>query len=143
MRIVSLLRRKGSFVATVPPEATVREALDALALHNVGALVVSGDGRHVDGIVSERDVVRRLRARGGALLDDPVASIMTLEVHVGSPEDDCDELAARMTARRVRHVPVVDGGLIVGIVSIGDVVKARIDALERENDALHAYVSGR
>ncbi len=140
MRITSLLRDKGTFVATVRPDATVREVVALLAEHGVGALVVSADGVRVEGIVSERDVVRRLHQRGAALLDDPVAAIMTGEVRTCAPGDDVESLMATMTEHRVRHVPVLVDGALAGIVSIGDVVKARLGELERERQALVDYV---
>nr|WP_239521928.1 CBS domain-containing protein [Geodermatophilus sabuli] len=134
------MRRKGSAVATVEASATVRTALAMLAEHGVGALVVSADGRTVDGIVSERDVVRALHERGAGLLTEPVSNLMTAEVHTCQPGAGVEELARTMTDHRVRHVPVVDGGVLVGIVSIGDVVKARLDELENERAQLVDYI---
>ena len=106
----------------------------------VGALVVSADGRSVDGIVSERDVVRALHERGAGLLADPVSSVMTAQVHTCVPTAGVEELARTMTEHRVRHVPVVEDGALVGIVSIGDVVKARLDELEEERAQLVDYI---
>ena len=140
MHITQLLRRKGADVATVDATASVRTALALLAEHGVGALVVSADGRSVDGIVSERDVVRALHERGAGLLDDPVSSVMTGQVHTCVPGAGVEELARTMTQHRVRHVPVVEGGVLVGIVSIGDVVKARLDELEEERAQLVDYI---
>lgn len=140
MRIRQLLRRKGGEVATVDAEASVRTALDLLAERGIGALVVSADGRGVDGIVSERDVVRALHRRGAELLGDPVSSVMTAQVHTCGPDAGVEELARTMTERRVRHVPVVEDGVLVGIVSIGDVVKARLDQLEEERAQLVGYI---
>ncbi|MFW3172884.1 CBS domain-containing protein [Geodermatophilus sp. CPCC 206100] len=140
MHIRQVLRRKGSEVATVAASADIRTALALLAEHGVGALVVSGDGRAVEGIVSERDVVRALHERGAALLTDPVSSVMTADVHTCVPDSGVEELARTMTDRRVRHVPVVDGGVLVGIVSIGDVVKFRLDQLEEERAQLVDYI---
>lgn len=140
MRIRQLLRRKGGEVATVDAEASVRTALDLLAERGIGALVVSADGRGVDGIVSERDVVRALHRRGAELLADPVSSVMTAQVHTCVPDAGVEELARTMTERRVRHVPVVEDGVLVGIVSIGDVVKARLDQLEEERAQLVGYI---
>jgi CBS domain-containing protein len=143
MLIVTVLRTKGDFVATVPPAATVRELLDVLAEHRIGAVVVSADGA-IDGIVSERDVVRHLGADGGALLDRPVSSIMTADVVTCGPEVSVEDLARTMTERRFRHVPVVDdAGALIGIVSIGDVVKSRILELESERDDLVGYIGTR
>ncbi|TFV53932.1 CBS domain-containing protein [Geodermatophilus sp. DF01-2] len=140
MHIRQLLRRKGTDVATVGADASVRTALALLTEHGVGALVVSADGRTVDGIVSERDVVRALHERGAGLLADPVSSVMTPQVHTCVPAAGVEELARTMTEHRVRHVPVVDGGALVGIVSIGDVVKARLDELEEERAQLVDYI---
>ena len=143
MLIVTMLRSKGDFVATVRPTTTIRELLDTLAEHRIGAVVVSADGG-IDGIVSERDVVRRLRAAGGALLDHPVSSIMTAEVVTCRRDTAVDDLMRMMTDRRIRHVPVVDDdGALVGIVSIGDIVKSRISELESERNDLVGYIGTR
>src|SRR5262245_36335744 len=142
MRISDVLQSKGSTeVATIRPDATVRELLAELATHNVGALVVSEDGTSAIGIVSERDVVRRLNDDDG-ILDRPVSAIMTAAIRVGEPDDSLDDLMALMTEHRVRHVPVVSDGRLVGIVSIGDAVKLRLGQLEFERDQLNKYVSG-
>ena len=141
MRIADILRRKGSTVATVGPEVTVADLLGELAAHNVGALPVI-EGGNLIGIVSERDVVRQLHAGGAALLQATVADIMTTEVTTCSPSDDVGDLAAIMTARRFRHLPVVVNGELAGIVSIGDIVKARIDLLESERAQLQNYIAG-
>jgi CBS domain-containing protein len=141
MRIADVLRNKGSDVATVASTATVRELIAELATHNVGALPVV-DGDELIGIVSERDVVRRLNAGGTALLESRVGDIMTTEVTTCSPEDRVADLAAIMTARRFRHLPVVVDGRLAGIVSIGDLVKARIDLLESEREQLQSYIAG-
>ena len=140
MHISQLLRRKEVGVATVDATASVRTALALLAEHGVGALVVSQEGRRVDGIVSERDVVRALHERGAGLLADPVSSVMTAQVHTCVPGAGVEELARTMTQHRVRHVPVVEGGALLGIVSIGDVVKARLDELEDERAQLVDYI---
>ena len=140
MQISQVLRRKGRDVATVDGSASVRAALELLARHRVGALVVSSDGRHIDGIVSERDVARGLHERGAELLTDPVSSLMTAEVYTCRPDAGVHELARMMTDRRVRHVPVVEDGVLAGIVSIGDVVKARLDELEAERASLVDYI---
>jgi CBS domain-containing protein len=141
MRIADVLRGKGSAVATIDPGLTVSGLLAELARHNVGALVVV-DAEKVVGIVSERDVVRGLAERGGALLDATVAEIMTADVVTCGPEDTIDSLAGQMTERRVRHMPVLSGGALVGIVSIGDVVKIRISQLESDRDQLTSYIQG-
>jgi len=140
VQISQLLRNKGREVATVDGGESVRVALELLARHGVGALVVSPDGRRIDGIVSERDVARGLHERGAALLTDPVSSLMTAEVQTCRPDAGVHDLARLMTDHRVRHVPVVDDGVLVGIVSIGDVVKARLDELEAERAQLVDYI---
>ena len=144
MRISGLLRDKGDFVATVLPGITVREVLAGLAEHGVGALVVTADGERIDGIVSERDVARALHHHGTPVLNEPVTAVMTAEVATCAPDAEVDSLMAIMTERRIRHVPVVVDGRLVGIVSIGDVVKHRLHELEHENSALVEYIqSGR
>lgn len=140
MQISQLLRHKDPEVATIDGSDSVRAALDLLASKGIGALVVSSDGRRVDGIISERDVARGLHERGAGLLADPVSSVMTTQVHVCPPDASVDALAATMTDHRVRHVPVVADGELVGIVSIGDVVKARLDELEEERRQLVSYI---
>ena len=140
MRIADVLRNKGSAVATVAPTVSVTELIAELATHNVGALPVV-DGGELVGIVSERDVVRRLHAGGASLLEASVGDIMTTEVTTCSPEDRVADLAAVMTSRRFRHLPVVVDGALAGIVSIGDLVKARIDLLESEREQLQSYIA--
>jgi CBS domain-containing protein len=139
MKINDVLRGKGTDVVTITPDATVRDLLALLAEHNVGALVVSGDGTSVSGIVSERDVVRALH-RDADVLDAPVRSIMTAEVHTVDTDTHIDDLMRLMTERRFRHVPVVVDGRLRGIVSIGDVVKTRIGELEFEREQLSKYI---
>jgi CBS domain-containing protein len=139
MRIADVLRNKGSAVATVESRASVADLVAALAEHNVGAMVVLGP-EGIAGIVSERDVVRKLHDRGGELLAAPVSEIMTSEVYTCTPRDSVDSLTVLMTEQRIRHVPVVDGGELVGIVSIGDVVKSRINELQEDHDQLTAYI---
>lgn len=143
MRIEKLLDRKGHAVVTVGPDATVWEALAALDRNGVGALVVSRDGSRPDGIISERDIVRQLHARGAAVLDGPVSDLMVSEVLTTGPADEVESLMAVMTTNRIRHVPVVSDGRLVGIVSIGDVVKQRVDSLQEDNRALHDYINAR
>ena len=140
MRIRDVLAAKADHtVHTVAPDLSVRDLLARLAEHNVGALIVSADGASVDGIVSERDVVRHLHSDPD-ILSAQVRTIMTTEVHSCAPEADLDSLMSEMTERRIRHVPVLDGGQMVGIVSIGDVVKHKISALQFERDQLDSYV---
>lgn len=142
MRVHDVLTSKGSDVIhTIAPDATVRELLDVLAEHNVGALIVSGDGASMLGIVSERDIVRKIRGVDNAR-DMTVAEIMTTDVRVCSPHDSLGELMTIMTEHRVRHVPVLDDGRLVGVLSIGDAVKQRMEQLEFERDQLNHYVAG-
>lgn len=141
MHVEGLLRNKGSDVATVEPDATVGAVVAALAERGVGALVVSADGNAVEGIVSERDVVRALAEQGSDLLDRDVASIMTTEVATCDLSTTVDELSSLMTEGRYRHMPVVVDGRLSGIVSIGDVVKNHIRTLEHETQALQEYIT--
>jgi CBS domain-containing protein len=142
MRISDVIGAKASKdVVTIPPDATVRELISRLGEHNVGALIVSNDGTTVDGIVSERDVVRHLLDTDD-ILDGTVAAIMTVDVATAEPATSLDEMRALMTERRIRHVPVVADGRLVGIISIGDVVKAAMNQLQFERDQLDSYVHG-
>lgn len=141
MRVSDVLSSKGSStVHTIGPEATVADLLEAFATHDVGALVVSEDGASMVGIVSERDVVRKLRHVPDAR-SATVASIMTTEVRTCAPDDSFASLMALMTEHRVRHVPVVADGALAGVLSIGDAVKHRMEQLEFERDQLSSYVS--
>ncbi len=140
MRIQDVIQHKDSqAVVTIAPDASVRELVALLAEHNVGALVVSDDGEHVAGIVSERDVVRRLH-RDPGVLEAAVRDIMTSDVRTCAAQDELTDLMQTMTQHRIRHVPVVAGDRLTGIISIGDVVKNRIRELEFERDQLDSYV---
>jgi CBS domain-containing protein len=140
MRIADVLRNKGGAVMTINPDATVTDLLAGLAGHNIGAMVVVGpDG--VVGIVSERDVVRQLHAHGASVLSRPVSKIMTSVVSTCSKSDTVDSLTMLMTENRVRHVPVLEDGKLIGIVSIGDVVKTRMEELETEHEQLQSYIT--
>jgi CBS domain-containing protein len=140
MRIADVLRNKGAEVATISPDTTVTELLAGMAQRNIGAMVVMGpDG--VVGIVSERDVVRRLNERGAELLTMPVSEIMTSVVVTCAPGDAVDTLSVLMTENRVRHVPVIANGELAGIVSIGDVVKTRMDEMQAEREQLQDYIT--
>jgi CBS domain-containing protein len=142
MRISDILRVKGTNVVTVTPESDITQLLALLAEHRIGAVIVSRDGSRVDGIVSERDVVRSLAARGAGVLREPVSAIQTTQVRSVSPDAAVEEVERLMTEHRFRHVPVIDGGLLMGVVSIGDVVKHRIDELETERSSLKGYITG-
>ena len=137
-----ILERKGRDVSTVPPDTTIKAVAEAMTAAKVGALVVSSDGTTLTGIVSERDIVRRLADDGPELLDRPVSDLMTSEVHTCSGSDNVDELMHLMTEHRIRHLPVVADGALVGIISIGDVVKTRVDELEAEKEQLVDYIRG-
>jgi CBS domain-containing protein len=140
MRIHDVIAGKPSHeVVTISPDATVRELVALLAEHNVGALVVSTDGLSVEGIVSERDVVRQLH-ENDQVLGATVATIMTTEVRTAEPDEHLNDLMQLMTEHRIRHVPVVTDGGLSGIISIGDVVKYRMSELEFERDQLDTFV---
>jgi CBS domain-containing protein len=144
VNVQSIIGGKGSEVATIPQTATLRDAVRALGERRIGALVVSGDGRAIEGIVSERDIVRAAAVLGESSLDSSVGSVMSTDVITCAAGDGVDQLMSLMTERRIRHLPVVDErGHLTGIVSIGDVVKARLSELEHENHALAEYISGR
>jgi CBS domain-containing protein len=142
MRISDVLRVKGTEVVTVTADTTVRRLLAVLAEHRIGAVVVSADGTSVDGIASERDIARALAKRGAAVMSEPVTAIYTPEVFTVTPQTSIEEVMRMMTEHRVRHAPVVADGRLRGIVSIGDVVKTRIDELETERAALTDYITG-
>jgi CBS domain-containing protein len=140
MRISDVVRRKGDQVVTVRSDDTVERLLALLEEHRIGAVVVSDDGETVTGIVSERDVVRHLHSEGAAVVTAPISSIMTSDVRTCGPDVPIEELARTMTDHRIRHVPVVVDGKLHGIVSIGDIVKHRIDELQSERDQLVGYI---
>ena len=142
MRISDILRVKGRQVVTVTPDTDVRHLLTVLAEHRIGAVVVSNDGTSVDGIASERDIVRALAERGPAVMSEAITAIYTADVRTVTPRTSLDEVMRIMTEHRVRHAPVVVDGGLRGIVSIGDVVKKRIDELETDRDALTGYITG-
>jgi CBS domain-containing protein len=141
MKISDILRYKGSDVITIAPDARVTDVLAKLAEHNVGALVVVR-GEDVVGIVSERDIVRRLNGTGAELLDHPVDTIMTVSVLTTGPDASIDSVAQTMTDQRIRHLPVVDNGRLAGVISVGDVVSSRIRQLEQDRGQLEHYITG-
>ena len=140
MLISDVIRSKGDLVVTITPDQTVKTLIDRLDEHRIGALVVSTDGKAIAGIVSERDVVRRLHRDGAAVLEQKVSDIMTADVRTCTPQDNLEHTARVMTEMRVRHLPVVAGDELVAIISIGDVVKNRIDELQVERDQLVDYI---
>jgi CBS domain-containing protein len=142
MNVETILRSKGVAVATVAPRATIRDAAGLLRRERIGALVVSGDGTKVDGILSERDIVHGLADRGAPLLDATVEEMMTRRVFTCTPRDCVSDLMAMMTERRIRHIPVLKDGVLAGIVSIGDVVKHRLDEIEYEASSLRSFIAG-
>ena len=142
MDVETILRNKGRAVATIRPDDTVGAAVEALVSGNIGALVASEDGEHVDGIISERDIVHALARHGTALLAVTVAEVMTRSVVTCDPTESVGELMAEMTNRRIRHLPVVRDGRLCGIVSIGDVVKNRLDEIEYEARSLRSFIAG-
>jgi CBS domain-containing protein len=141
MRISDVLRVKGTKVVTVTPDTKVRQLLEVLAEHGIGAVVVSADGTSADGIVSERDVVRAFAQRGAAVMSEPVTEIYTAEVRTVAPDTSLDDVMRLMTEHRMRHAPVLVDGALAGLVSIGDVVKNRMDELETERTALSDYIT--
>lgn len=143
MHVTALLDHKGHDVATIDQATPIREAIEIMRTRSVGALVVTGDVPPLVGILSERDVVRHLADRGASILAEPVSSLMSSSVTTCDPQTSCTTLMGLMTEHRIRHVPVLDQGRLVGLVSIGDVVKARFDELEREKRDLLDYVSAR
>ena len=144
MHVHSVLKVKGTAVATIAPEASLADATASLRDHGVGALMVSRDGSTIDGIISERDVVRALAAHGASTLGHVVSSAMSATVSTCRGDDTIDQMMAMMSERRIRHLPVVDDDdKLAGIISIGDVVKARVGQLEHENNQLHDYIQAR
>ena len=135
MTIASLLAKKGVKVVTIGPADTIRESLRRLAEHNIGALVVVDGQGGIVGIVSERDVVRAL-VRSEAILAEPISTIMTRDVIKGTPQDDLIAVGNTMTEHRIRHLPIIEGSRLVGIISLGDVVKAQRDQYQGEVDTL-------
>jgi CBS domain-containing protein len=142
MQVQSILNAKGDQVTTISPTASVRELAALLKGNKIGAVVVSKSGRSIDGIVSERDVVHKLTDFGPKFLAVQVSEIMTSDVLTCSPDDSVDDCMEMMTGRRVRHLPVEKAGKLVGLVSIGDIVKAKIDEIRVEAESLKQYIAG-
>ncbi len=142
MKVHGILDAKGSTVETIRPDISVAMAVDRLSALRIGALVVSADGKAVMGMVSERDIVRGLARHGARFLDLPVSEVMSRSVPVCSPEDTVKDVMAQMTRTRNRHVPVVENGQLRRLVSIGDLVKHRVEELELQTNVLRApYIS--
>ncbi|MEO6701941.1 MAG: CBS domain-containing protein [Jatrophihabitantaceae bacterium] len=140
MLISEILRRKGSNVVTAKPDASVAELIGLLGEHQIGAVVVA-DSSGTVGIVSERDVVRRLADVGADVLSQKLSELMSTEVISCGPDDSVDDIGAQMTERRIRHLPVLAEGKLVGIITIGDVVAARIHELEKTRVQLESYIT--
>lgn len=144
MKVLDILNTKGGEVETIRPDAKVLIAVHRMRMHNVGALVVSRDGERVDGVLSERDIVRGLTTHGADLLDMSVVAVMSRTVPTCAPDDSLTSVMAKMTRTRHRHVPVIADGRLCGIVSVGDVVKRRLEDMELETNVLRdAYLSRR
>lgn len=142
-RVSGIVANKGAAVTTIAPTESLAAAVELLTVHGIGALVVTTDGAQIQGVLSERDIVRRVRELGAGVVESRVADAMDTDVATCRFDTTVDALAVLMTERRLRHVPVVDAqGRLAAIVSIGDVVKSRMDDLAREADQLQAYVSG-
>ena len=141
MTVAQILAGKGRTVTTAKPHATMREVIDILAARHIGALVIADDDGAMKGIVSERDVVRTLASHGIEAMDKSVSSFMTKDVKSATEDDDIIDVARRMTAGRFRHMPVVADGRLVGIVSVGDAIKFRLEQMEAEHSALREYIS--
>jgi len=141
MTVAQILTRKGSAVITVMPSETLHGVVDLLAKNRIGAVVVLDGKGGIAGIVSERDVVRALSQHGGGAMGKTVADIMTKKVRTCTPQDTEGELMGLMTEHRIRHLPVLEGGKLAGMISIGDVVKLRIESIEREAEELKSYIA--
>jgi CBS domain-containing protein len=140
MKVSEIVAAKGREVVTIEPTATLHTAAKLLASRKIGAVLILGAGGRIAGILSERDIVRVLAEEGANALDSPVARTMTRDVMTCSEDDSCAEIMERMTAGKFRHLPVVHDSKIVGVISIGDVVKQRVEEIERESKAMHDYI---
>jgi len=141
MTVKAILSRKGSDVVTIAPTANLSEAVKLLAERRIGAVIVTGADNRVAGILSERDIVRALGERGADALGDNIAAVMTRKVTTCVETDTVSDIMERMTTGKFRHVPVVEQGRLAGVISIGDVVKFRVEEIERESDALREYIA--
>ena len=141
MTLKAILSRKGSDVVTIAPTANLSEAVKLLAERRIGAVIVTGADNRVAGILSERDIVRALGERGADALGDNIAAVMTRKVTTCVEADTVADIMERMTTGKFRHVPVVEQGRLTGVISIGDVVKFRVEEIERESDALREYIA--
>ncbi len=143
MTVAKILRSKGNDdVVTLPPGSSVAEAAKVLAEKRIGTVVISADGKQAQGVLSERDIVREIARRGGACLEDPVEKLMTTKIVTCGRQDRADTVLAAMTNGRFRHMPVVEAGEMVGLVTLGDVVKYRLDEVSMEKEALEGMIMG-
>lgn len=140
MTVERILKSKGSYAPVVVPDAKISDVIAAIEAEEVGALVVSKDGRSIDGIISERDIVLGLREFGPAILDKKVADLMTSNVVTCQADDPIAGVMAMMDQQRIRHIPIVDEGELAGIVSIRDIIKLRLDEVQRDADAMREYI---
>ncbi len=140
MTVKAIVCRKGTDVVTIDPTASLASAAKTLATHRIGAVIITGADRQVVGILSERDIVRALAERGSSALEEPVGQVMTRKVMTCSERDTVGEIMERMTAGKFRHLPVVERGRLAGLISIGDVVKYRLEEMEHESKALREYI---
>ena len=143
MKVEAMLAEKGTRVATVRPDATAATVVSLLKLEGIGALVVSDDGKSIQGIISERDIVRGLAEHGAPLLDMSVSELMTSSVKTCRQDANVTDVMIEMTRSRIRHLPVVEDGELCGLISIGDVVKNRLEELETETHVLRDFIVGR
>ncbi len=141
MKVINILQSKGVEVFAVTSGMTLKEAVDVLGEKNIGAVIVKDGSGNVTGILSERDVVRRIRTDGPGVLSKPVADCMTPSPITCGPDATLDEILEKMTQKRIRHLPVVEGGALIGVISIGDVVKRKIENAETEAAALRDYIA--
>lgn len=142
MLVRDILRKKGSHVVTIEPHRTVHEAIQSLVANNIGSLLVVGAGHQLVGIFTERDILREVAERAGQLKETAVGDVMTRNVIIGVPEDTVDYVMGIMTQNRIRHLPVLEGEDLVGIVSIGDVVNTHLHQAQFENRMLRDYIQG-
>ena len=140
MKVESILATKSSNVITVGPDQSLREAVDLLAEHNIGALIVVDEPGRPIGIISERDIIREA-ARTEMVFDQTVSRVMTKDLITASPEDDIETVLQTMTAKRFRHLPIIDRGQLIGVISIGDVVKAQLEKYQGEVDTLQTQIA--
>lgn len=141
MTVAAMLSEKGRDVVTTPPTASIAGAIDTLAKNKIGALVVVDGNDRIVGIISERDIVRAMAGQGGSVLSQPISTVMTHAVVTCGESETVNNVMTRMTRGRFRHLPVVEDGQLTGIISIGDVVRARIEQVEREAEDMRAYIA--